>query len=1329
MNPLLEHLDRLEDEVEGREKRGFLFSVPSDEEMETGDPFTWYFPIEEISPDLAVNFDSEEEDAEYDVEPSASMKVVNYISYYELCLRIISGGPPLSSETFALVYREVKRLLGKISAPHIFVYDLCVTFADLTRDVRDKTGQVQMGVFLALLLKFFPALLVESDEVRRLGKDFMSERSIKTFLSEVESLYFAELVRHKLLRADNEERKDCKLFISGVLTSYLEEEGQTGKGEIPAITNFEDFASDKKETRLFVTLKASLFIRGRRITPPDQDIFFDQIRCNRTVPYASASYDDERKRIMVFTGTDSRKPIPYRKMVKTKKRDERPHVIELFVGIPIDATDRNPFYYPALVDFETGFVQIRVQSVIYDRYASDLTTAFAQLGPEISASAFEIVSTSSQITMTMPDDFKFDDHIFHHLVMTNPLFRNTLYFNERATPASKRKGIKFYCVPFGGQNIRNAKGEPYTMPVAVSLSVFAQPNANGPDSIRVRLFLSKVTQRIDFVSTEIIDCLLYYYVGVNYGNLDLEQTPNSLKRISQVNALYRNANLLSEEVEVKKGLSTQSARKNKLQLQLLQDDYPHVFGPDYTRSCKGKAVPSVFLDEETARDASRQGRGEFREPTPFPDAQNPEFWVVSLHHKFPHIILVPNEDEKTQIDYPLVPCATDKIPRTLRNAAAKTREYVQTVDKFLEPGAFRQGNEALVNLFGIDFLNSYGVNYHETNQKNSLFHCFLFACDFNYRTLFIGQGLEKDILRSNRLRETYLTGLRAKHQFQGALCKQELYDQTEEEILATFRAADTFLDSSLFYRIFEEFFPQEKINIFVFTNEKDETGSRKLRLEIPRSSAYHCREVHLDRKSLILIRNYGPTSLLRVGSTTYPQYEIICQRIDKEPTTLLFGRKVTEICYNVLRETQKSVVWQREQGKLRRIEGISFAHRWQKKLGASVVSQFIDAAGYARIINFQHEQGKVSVFVPPCQPLNCPAAKTIVRVTEDVARSIFGQPSGCSFTTSGDVQGLWFPYLGLQAGIFCPVKAFASDQYAEIASDPLQELTFKNSIVNEVIALQNQAVIIKQLVTWLYNLAGKPATEDFIASYFEMGAEEQAKYDFSSLPSSLGDITHPEQAVAHIAQYAPSFIADGKIYLATPTLYERVAYFLRAYQKDYNARNVTRMDSLQVIERSVLSNRGFVKFFKSRLDFENWIDDFEENQGKTLRIQKKFTEATFQKKLLFVVKIPDGYFLVKNLPENSRLSDAERYGANWIETGVFDGYRTPTKKYPTMQYAVTAEQQAEHYSNSGDYPKGDPRHRPLVDGEPFVRVLVYGNVREISDEREVRAYAVLLPLA
>ena len=1316
MNPLIDHLNRLAnedaDEIRDRPYRDFIFKELNEDEP-VADPPSWYFPLEELDEDTKLN-------------------QINYYTYHEICYRLLVSGGKLSVESFANIYHGAKKRIGSLEAPRIFVYDLCACFFQLTVKSLSDEGVPQLGLYFEKLLKLFPALVRESDEVRRLKIDFGSESATKSFLEEMEELYFAEVKKYNRLAKDYGKMEDCSKFIHGGLKDVLEAQVQDGIREQAEVDNIEHFAYDVKTTSLFVTVQAPLFFRGREITPIDQNPFFSQIKCDVKVPYACAIYEGGSKRIMVYTGNEVKKPIPYRKMVKTKKRNERPYIIELFVGIPFDSRDRNPFYYSALVDFQTGTVQVRLQSPIYERYASDLVSVFADLGADIGVGDFTVISTSSQITMTMPDDFRFDDYVFHHLVLTNPLFRNIFYFNERTTPASKRKIIKFYCVPFGGQSIRNAKGELYTAPVAVSLSLFSYVSPSGQSTIRLRLFLSKVTQITDHVARIIIDCLLYYYVGTKYGSLKIEGTPEPLAQIADVRNLYRIADLLPEETELKKGIATQSLRKNKLQLQILQEDYPYIFGHDYMLSCKGKAVPTVFTDENLARkelrDALIQGRNVESEPTPFPNKDNPELWVVSLNDKFPRIILVPNEDEKTQVSYPLVPCAVDKIPRTLRNAAAKTREYVQTTDKFLEPGSFRQGNELLVNLFGVDFLHSYGVNYHEENQKNSLFHCFLFACDKRYRRLFVGHGLEKEIIRSNKLREEYISQVRANHDFNPNICKQELYELTEEEIKQAFLNEDTFLDSSRFYRIFEEFFPHEKINIFVFTNERDSSGSRKLRLEIPRASAYHCREIQLDRKSLILIRNYGPTSFLRAAGTTYPQYEIVCQRIDKEPENLLFGRKVTEICYNVLRQTQKSVVWTPEKGQLQRLEGISFAHRWHEKLGSSINYQFIDPAGYTRIITFTNELGKISIVVPPCQPLNCPVKRGIVRVSEEVALRAFGSPTGCSFAPDGKVQGLWFPYFGIRAGVFCIVKQFSSDKYERIASDPLQEINLRNSVVNEIINFQNQAQIIRQLVTWLYSLAGRPPAEDFIVNYFAEGTEQHANYNFNLLPTTLSEITTPEEGIAHLEKFAPSFISDGKIYLATPSLYERLCYFVRNHEKDYFASKEVRPDSIRLIEQSILNNRGFIKFFKSRLDFENWIDDMEENQGKTLSVHKKFSEATFHKKLVHVVKIPDGYFLVKNLPENSRLSDAERYGGNWIETGLFDGYRTPEKKYPIMQYVVTANQQAEHYANSGDYQKGDPRYHPIVEGEPFVRVLVYGNAREVADERESHAYAVLLPL-
>lgn len=1308
MNPLVDHIDRLysDDDAANLGQRSFFFHDVDEDENEMRNPFSWYFPLREKD----KNFGHE---------------ITRYTTYREICLDFIeeefeSAG--VSLNMFLNIYNKTKKLLTKIPAFRIYIYDLCSAFFELSGGREEFSGGTSgTGIFMSKLVKLFAPLIAESSELRLLTFDFTTEDNIAKFLRNVEDLYFSELKKTLSFLRDYDTKDSLYKFIREPLTEFISEYSSVNYQDDDSI-NFENFGADAKTTTLFVTLSAPLSIRGKPITPSDQILFFNRIRCNKLVPYASAVYPNDERVIMVFSSTDQDKDLPYRKISKSKKRNERPNVIELSVRIPIEATNRSSVYYPAVIDFETGKVQIRVQSVIHDLYQGDIDTIFSHLGDEIEAGKFEEISTSSQILMTMPDDFVFKDYLFHHLVLTNPLFRHTLYYHERVMPTSKRKGVKFYCVPFGGQMFRNEKGNLSVNPIAVSLSVFEQTDIDGKQTIRLRLFLSKVNQGIDFVTMEITNCLLYYYIGLKYGNLDVPGMPQALKEIWQIESRYRNNGLLSETTEIKKTVASRRATAKKNDLQTLQQNYPHVFGANYLSSCRKKAIPSVFLSRDIAEKELREQvfyttLATTPEPIPFPNAENPEFWIVSLNGKYPHIIMVPNQDEKTQISYPFVPCASDKLPRQLKTELKKTREYVQTVDKFLEPGGFRQGNEALITLFGIDFLHSYGVNYHDKNQKSSLLHCFLFACDYEYRRLFVGKGLEADISKSNDLREKYVSNVRKKHKFDGNLCKQELYNHGSDKIREMFADDKIFLDSSLFYRILEEY-SDEKINVFVFTNEKDENGNRNLRLEIPRCSAYHCREINKKRRSLILIRNYGPTSLLREPGSKYPQYEIVCQRIDKNPETMLFGREVTDVCYNILKESQKSIVWQKQGTKLCRIEGISFAHKWQKKLGPSLVSQLIDPAGYTRIINFAHEVGTVSIIVPPSQPLNCPVQKTLKMIKPERAIEIFGKPSGCS-VSEGKVRGLWFPYLGLQDGFFCPTTDLKPNIYPVIATDPFQELLSRKSPINDIIDLQNQASIIKQLIMWMFILSGYQDVDRFVDKYFKSGFSTTASYDFSNLSSILPDLSTVKECIAHVEKYAPSFVRDGKLYFKSSTLYERVCYFLKKYDVDHKPSERVRIARLNFIQKSSTNNQGLVKVFTSRSDFENWIDDMEENHGKILQVHKKFTKQTYYKKLPYVVKIPDGYFLVKNLPENSRQVDAEKYGGNWIEQGVFDGKTTPENKYPVMQYVVSSTQEAEHYTSTTD----------IEEGKPFTRILVYGNSQEITDTREAHSYATLLPLS
>jgi hypothetical protein len=1221
----------------------------------------------------------------------------------------------------------------------IFAYDVTQLFLYCNQEWQLSSDAI-ISFSREVLNEFF--INIDANNLVKEREEFLAS------LFQTEKLFVSSSKRTVERLAEIETRENAILYIEQYLKDELNQEGiedsesQYDFGEIMG-----------KKIVVSTTFVYDLHFNGRLVDAVDIMTVFQLINCYERIPYVLCTDEKHDKFIKVYTGKTVDQAVPYDRITIEKKRDYRPNTIALtiWLGEGLLETSRKSSFFRLTLNFGTGKAIIKLPSTVTSNYEKRLGEVLHELGEGLSLVEDRTDKAFSRETqLEAPENFVFKEFLFYDLILRHPFFRECFYSEERVMPASRRKHIKLRYMPYLSRDFRKRDNQPVVPHVSFSLSV--KYGTETKPKIRVYISNTKEEQASNLLF-DLIRCLKFYHVGLTWGD-DFEDMPEELRMISDTNGLYENAILDLNEAE-KQWRFDQSAKKDAFSdvvrpvksktkseaHRKLMKDFPNIFSTGYHKLCRGKGAPAAYRNSDVALEHAEkltEVSNIHIVPMPFP-VENPTIWLVPSGDGYVHPNVIQNTDPQTADQYPYLPCYT-KTPaekhslytalyaRTGQTLGIKTDVHIFRTDKFLPPGSKGELDPNFLQLLQLPDAYSFGVVYHPS--KNSLIHCAIYATGSSniYNNSFKTSGAREEIELSNKRRETQVRIIRSDlvQSLKLGLMKQELYDYFDQDIRRDLSDNSRFFDSKLFYRVLEE---KYGINIFVFSNAPDENGNRFPQLEIPRCSVYHTREVRRDRKSLLLLKNYGPTLLLALNRE--PQYEII-QQVDG---TMLYGQEITDLCYYIMQETQTVLTWVPEDKDLTLYQGISFMHRFSKQLGDSVISQVIDAAGYTRIINFQHEKGPVSMFVPPSQPLNAPTVKMIDKKYFQIApkeiRSIFaelGSPTGCAEGQKVGVGvGLWFRYLGMKKGIYVPTKSFRNLGYKVLSTNPYDELEEKKAITDDIIKTKETANFIKQLLVWLFSihrLSDDPSLETFFTNYISYGNEKDPNYDFDGLVEKLPTMKSTKAAIAYLASVTKGFIVDGTVHCYNDRLTQNVAYFLKTYHEETEGLVIQPANKIKdyFLFRKFYNKDKRVRIFLNHDSFVNWMNEMSESRGRVSKVETEITSRLATRMLPFVMEIEDGYFLVQNISDKELKSPQaiENIGTNWllnkINSKEYEGDVIPSK----LIYVVVKSETA--------VPANIPEFlKTIKENEPYLRVLRHGNAVEVASLGTWKP-AVMLPI-
>lgn len=462
-----------------------------------------------------------------------------------------------------------------------------------------------------------------------------------------------------------------------------------------------------------------------------------------------------------------------------------------------------------------------------------------------------------------------------------------------------------------------------------------------------------------------------------------------------------------------------------------------------------------------------------------------------------------------------------------------------------------------------------------------------------------------------------------------AVLKQQLFDVSDQQILADLADLESFLDPRLYYRLVEEYYG---INIFVFSTVHRVTrvmtpgAEGEGILEIPRYKLFYARAPHRERQTICVLKSWGTAA----SAIEHPQ----CELIFDTAGIRIFGAEMTDVLMAVTSQivnTASCTVTPDQVVHLYQNTNVfvNSLEYFNGVIGTSPLAQFVDSYGKCRGLVYvpsPPDATKIYVIIPPTEPVNLPLdnlAELVLPSLETVRSVLSRQVPKAVTRTETELLGLWYSItdtsISLVSSYYIPINptgvGVAPDLTAlELGpSDPLYLATrHRPDYVARSRKLKRDMSIILQLVLWLYLLAQLPIV-DFVNTYSVVDFDSPSPpdtatlYDFSGLNRLLPRSTTISEALTYLHSLNTGFTMaynnQIRIWIYSQKLYEGLLYYLKLFEDTVPPNPVTDNPDLISIQRQLPveikglyeSEADFIQFpfnvvFTGEVNLQTWLE-------------------------------------------------------------------------------------------------------------------------------------------
>lgn len=940
------------------------------------------------------------------------------------------------------------------------------------------------------------------------------------------------------------------------------------------------------------------------------------------------------------------------------------------------------------------------------------------------------------------------------LTTRDELFGSVIFFNEKTSPYGQRKKLYFNYREFTETEIQEGGHMISSSSLRFQLEQKYEGATNnyetnsgnitlrqGDPLVTVQITNSRSEEIINRFADLFSRLMADYIIPVD-GEISLRDATRNEYKIffgDDLDILYpKNQITTRGRVEIKTG-----TRK----IQQLKSSAADIFASGYARSCSPVARQVTIVSPEEADDIRNDNRmtitedGQYRnnQVLEFPPSNNPTYDGVpqfterrdKLHFictdpNFPYPGLIMNKPNSEVWDKTKVqPCCfgTDQmgdnqslygmvynqgvIPSIRRSV---TSRHVLTTDKIARMDGLGE-IDPLVN----DLLSHLEPNttpkFHRLGvpfDNNSLIHCVLRAIDDPGYLNFYG-----DLNEVQQARIEYVDQIRSqilpKKVFPGLL-KQEMWDNTDEEILAALSNNKIFLDPALFYRAIEEVF---NVNIFVFKIPTQRRGenSEQAYLSIPRSKIFYAK-VPKSRHCVLIAQHRGSES----DALSHDHCELIVENSGSDLITL-FGDNINTLMNSIMSQTINTLEWSFTSGNPSVGGGELTARNIIGKFDPMVIfnrssrfritGQIIDNYGKLRGVNI----GNLQVVFPPSQPLNVPT--TVIetdpekRIDYATAVKIFGQPNSANAD-----EGLWYRFLDFENGMYVPIRP--TQMLSNLPKGPPNPLLASgHNETKRINKLITTAATLKKIIQLLYTLEidsyplnrglRNISVDRFLDRYSTVAVrnEDTAEiYKLENLPPRLP--ANLNQALQVLEAQVPTFVRGGRIQFFSEKFKNQMSFML----KQLGIKPTNFLLRTSYTDEKDFRPIPFTRTFFGIQNLDEWIKSFQE-QSITIRNQITDVEKLMTNPYLVIDSV-ERIFMIQNV-NGGGIDRASNVAYTWNTQKINVGFdSTNEMSLPYLLYSTDPVQRLVPLS---DNTKGSP---------DYVELLLYPGLPEV--------YAAMLPI-
>lgn len=654
-------------------------------------------------------------------------------------------------------------------------------------------------------------------------------------------------------------------------------------------------------------------------------------------------------------------------------------------------------------------------------------------------------------------------------------------------------------------------------------------------------------------------------------------------------------------------------------LKLLKDYAPDVFVEGYANFCdkrpkpiEDKDIPIYLKNKIKEYNLDKTEIQKFKDNAVMKfNIKNNTVNLVCDHEtdKFPYMKSTTKETKMKKLDkeiYDTLPCCK-KLPEK-KIKTVKTESHITSFNIINNPGGTGEIDTTIKNI-----LNNYNKNNNNIMRmgvvidKNSLLHCLCIAMnDMNY----INNKNKTEYIN------TLIYNIASKTNF--AVTRQEFYDTNNIEDIKIAFLNNNFLDPSLYYRVFEEYY---NINIYVFDPNNI--------LTIPRFNIFHSRPARANRNTVLIYKNHDQYN-------TY-QCELIFNKLDNK--IIIFDKDMTLFCHNFLYYIMNTLTFSINNKTIMTYSNLYYLSDYLSFMTNSdlnTMTQYIDDNGKLRGLNMVIGNNTMTMLTIPSQPENLNINNTIYYIDIETALKVF-EPAQPSNIVKHDniIVGLWYKIYDIEHGIYIPVKSNL-DNLNSIKEGPINTLitTFnKKDYIPGNYALTKKVLhFLTQVIVWLYYIAlykfnMSITVDEFFSSYIEenININDSLYYNIINIDRRYPIYNSYENYINYISNYIPT--NNNKIILYGSILYKGIKHILT-------------ISSFNYIEIPIIIN-NYYKHVQDYTQQKNTLI-FLNNQNLSTWINEYSTHVIIYKKLFDISRqnpyiyndLNGNIYIVQNVSDN-----------------------------------------------------------------------------------------------